>query len=1000
MVEFPHPDQVWGGEFSADGNRVLTRCEDKTVRVWDAHTAKLLAQFKHDRHVRHAYFSPDGRNVLTVAGTVRVWDSQSATLLTDSIRHSNDVSAARFSPDGTKIVTTSGDKTARVWDARSGQPLGPALVHESDVEDVRFSPDGKLIATAAFDTSARIWEAATGGLIKELTFEASSRGAIFSPDGQTLATTYGASLESPLGALCLWHWRDGKLLTEPIRHPGVVWSATFSPSGNSIATVCQDGKARLWDVRTGRQLMEPVLANTGTAGVFSPDEKQLLTVNGVGEVAMWPLPPHDPPVPGWLPRLAEAIAGQRLNEQGGRDAVPRERLREMREEISRLPGKDGYTRYAKWIFADRADRTIAPDSTMARAEYIQQAVEEEDFDRAIRLSPTNGIVFARLGRSVAAGNACQDDVSKLDPHFQRQALWCAMQATNLAPGSAEAWWTLADLLDQIGKTEAARSAVERALALAPNDPNAWLIKAFVLTSAGESGPAAGAYAKGKGLAAASKNPETEAWTKQLLTAANLVNRLHNYNEAAAANIQRRHIPARPPQAKPNLIDLSAFYNASLTEDWVDAGRNLAGLPEGVHTIDGVDFDLRGMVRLNTQSIEGEVYPKQIIGMPAGLAARQLHFLHAADLSTSQPREGMSIGRYIVHLADGQQQEIPLPLGPNYTHWRDQTGGFEERVVPAWKVRTRETGRYVRLFKGTWNNPSPLVAIQSIDFISSRGEQAPFLVAVTAQTETPPVITTQPQTVTALLGGPARFTLEVKNSSPVEYQWRFNEKELYGETNATLAFANVVRRDLGSYSVVVRNAAADSVVSVTSQAAGLLVKEGGIIHGALRREVFKSIRGRTLADLTNHVRFPDHPDVVDLVYTAETPNNVDDDYGVRLSGFVIPPANGDYTFYVCSDDQGALFLSTDDAPARKVQIAAEPAWNSPRDWVTTSRRPNKENISKPIPLQVGRRYYIELPMKEEKQGDSLGVTWQLPGEPPPEFGDPPIPGTYLAHPVQR
>ena len=66
----------------------------------------------------------------------------------------------------------------------------------------------------------------------------------------------------------------------------------------------------------------------------------------------------------------------------------------------------------------------------------------------------------------------------------------------------------------------------------------------------------------------------------------------------------------------------------------------------------------------------------------------------------------------------------------------------------------------------------------------------------------------------------------------------------------------------------------------------------------------------------------------------------------------------------------------------------------------TRRPNQENISKPIPLEEGRRYYIEALMKEGEGGDCLGVVWQLPGGVPPVFGDPPIPGTYLAYPEKK
>lgn len=56
-----------------------------------------------------------------------------------------------------------------------------------------------------------------------------------------------------------------------------------------------------------------------------------------------------------------------------------------------------------------------------------------------------------------------------------------------------------------------------------------------------------------------------------------------------------------------------------------------------------------------------------------------------------------------------------------------------------------------------------------------------------------------------------------------------------------------------------------------------------------------------------------------------------------------------------------------------------------------------NISEPVHLEAGKRYYIETLFKEDLVGDHLQVAWQMPGQPPPKNGDPPIPGPYLAYP---
>jgi hypothetical protein len=57
----------------------------------------------------------------------------------------------------------------------------------------------------------------------------------------------------------------------------------------------------------------------------------------------------------------------------------------------------------------------------------------------------------------------------------------------------------------------------------------------------------------------------------------------------------------------------------------------------------------------------------------------------------------------------------------------------------------------------------------------------------------------------------------------------------------------------------------------------------------------------------------------------------------------------------------LFLSTDDNPANKVQIAREPVWNGSRNYAILDRRnaADPENRSAPINLVAGNMYYLEL-----------------------------------------
>jgi hypothetical protein len=144
------------------------------------------------------------------------------------------------------------------------------------------------------------------------------------------------------------------------------------------------------------------------------------------------------------------------------------------------------------------------------------------------------------------------------------------------------------------------------------------------------------------------------------------------------------------------------------------------------------------------------------------------------------------------------------------------------------------------------------------------------------------------------------------------------------------------------------------------------------HGILR-EVFMGIEGPTVAHLTNHVSFPDNPTSTNLVTDFfEAPTDIADHYGQRMHGYVLPPATGNYTFWIASDDGGSLYLSTDENPANRRAIASVPGWTSSREW---NKYP--EQRSAPIHLEEGKLYYISALMKEHGGGDNLAVRWQLP-----------------------
>jgi hypothetical protein len=142
---------------------------------------------------------------------------------------------------------------------------------------------------------------------------------------------------------------------------------------------------------------------------------------------------------------------------------------------------------------------------------------------------------------------------------------------------------------------------------------------------------------------------------------------------------------------------------------------------------------------------------------------------------------------------------------------------------------------------------------------------------------------------------------------------------------------------------------------------------------------------------------------------EAPSNVTDNYGAKVAGYYIAPRDGNYQFWMSTDDQGATYLATDAVPAHKRQIAAEPAWGGIRAWTDAGHDNNDNrgtppiydptgtgnlngNGSIPVHLNAGQKVYLELLWTEGGGGDNGAVTVAIdPADPnvPPANGTPPI-----------
>lgn len=265
----------------------------------------------------------------------------------------------------------------------------------------------------------------------------------------------------------------------------------------------------------------------------------------------------------------------------------------------------------------------------------------------------------------------------------------------------------------------------------------------------------------------------------------------------------------------------------------------------------------------------------------------------------------------------------------------------------------------------------------------------------------PAIVMSPLASETTMGGIATFTVEASGRGPLSYDWRLDGVSLWPKRNTpTLELKNIGGGQAGSYDCVVTGA--DGVV--TSKPATLTVSDAGaIVAGGLWCEQFTdpAIAGSaSLEVFLAHARFPRWSDAsTALGKTIETePLTIA--RGQRLTGWLTPPTSGTYQFFLTGTGQAQVQLSSDDLCRNRRALVSHHGTTAPRQWSTGAR-------SKPMPLQAGKRYYIEVVhLTPSDQPATIALAWRpitiAPGarkdDPAPEDGSPAMPAELFEHRV--
>ena len=170
----------------------------------------------------------------------------------------------------------------------------------------------------------------------------------------------------------------------------------------------------------------------------------------------------------------------------------------------------------------------------------------------------------------------------------------------------------------------------------------------------------------------------------------------------------------------------------------------------------------------------------------------------------------------------------------------------------------------------------------------------------------------------------------------------------------------------------------------------------LADGAVQVRLFNTTSTNTLgsiADITTNLTLVNgSADRAFFATSFETPSwDNGSNYLGQIQGYVVAPISGDYVFAISSSDSSVLYLSRDETPANQTLVATV------NDSSTAQREFNKtmEQVSSPVSLVGGSRYYLQALFKKNGVGGGVSVSWQMPGGEFIANNSPAIPADYIS-----
>lgn len=146
------------------GPMIATGGADKTIKLWNAETFKLVRTYRgHRDFVNQIAFSHDGNRMATASidGNIRIWSTRSRKLYRSYKEHRGPLTGLAFRDGETKLVSSGTDQNVKFWNTKRRRSEKMLKTKHGTIASLALAPNQNRLATGDGQGQIELW--ALGG---------------------------------------------------------------------------------------------------------------------------------------------------------------------------------------------------------------------------------------------------------------------------------------------------------------------------------------------------------------------------------------------------------------------------------------------------------------------------------------------------------------------------------------------------------------------------------------------------------------------------------------------------------------------------------------------------------------------------------------------------------------------------------------------------------------------------------------------------------------------